>query len=135
MNYLVDANVLSEPMKAAPSPHVVSWLMANEADLTVEPIVLSEIRLGIELLPQGARRRRLEDWFARGVAKLACIPIDATTGMEWARLLARLRKTGKTMPLNDSLIAATALVHGLTIVTRNKRDFEPAGVPVLNPFE
>jgi predicted nucleic acid-binding protein len=135
MKYLVDANVLSEPTKSAPSLKVIEWLTANEAELAVDPIIVSEIRLGIELLPSGKRRQRFEEWFNQGISNLVCIPIDAATGIRWAHLVAQLQRSGKTMQLKDSLIAATALVHGLTVATRNVRDFRAAGTNVENPFE
>jgi predicted nucleic acid-binding protein len=86
------------------------------------------------LLPVGRRRRSLERWFKRGVAALTCLPWTAETGLRWARLLADLRAGGKAMPIKDSLIAATAPVHRLIVVTRNTRDFRNAGVRVLDPF-
>ena len=100
----------------------------------VDPIVLGEVRFGILLLPRGKRRNRLERWFDAGVQKLHCLPWEAETGLRWAALLARLRSSGRAMPIKDSLIAATALVHGLTVATRNRADFEQAGVPIVNPF-
>jgi len=135
VKYLVDVNVLSEPMKAAPSLQVIQWLKANERQLAVDPVIISEIRLGINLMSDGKRKRALDEWFTRGIANLVCIPIDMATGLRWAQLLARLREDGQTMPLKDSLIAATALTHGLTVVTRNVKDFEKAGVEMLNPFD
>jgi toxin FitB len=134
MKYLVDANVLSEPTRPAPAPAVVQWLRSHERDLAVDPIILGELRFGILLLPRGKKRARLERWFAAGALRLHCIAWEAPTGLEWARLLARLRKSGAAMPIKDSLIAATALVHGLTVVTRNVADFKRAGVKVLDPF-
>jgi len=132
--YLVDANVLSEATKAKPEAKVVDWLRQNELELVVDPIILGEIRFGIHLLPSGKRRRRLEAWFKDGVAKITCLSMGAETGIRWAKLLADLRSAGKAMPIKDSLIAASALVHGLTIATRNHADFRVAGVKVLNPF-
>lgn len=82
----------------------------------------------------GKRRRRLEQWFDGGVQRLFCLPWDAATGLRWAKLLVELRKTGRAMPIKDSMIAATALVHGLTVATRNRGDFEKAGVKVVDPF-
>lgn len=134
MRFLVDANVLSEPTRPEPDPAVVEWLRDHETDLAVDPFILGEIRLGILLLPRGRRRKRLEAWFEGGVERLVCVPWDAATGRRWAELLAALRSTDRAMPIKDSLIATTALVAGLTLVTRNARDFEPAGVPVLDPF-
>ena len=134
MTYLVDANVLSEAIKPSPDLKVVEWLRANEAELSVDPIILGEIRFGIDRMPPGRRRRRLENWFAAGIENLVCLPIEAATGIRWAQLLARLRSSGTAMPFKDSLIAATALVHGLTVATRNVRDFRQAGVRVFDPF-
>ena len=134
MKFLVDANVLSEPTKSAPDPGALAWLRANERDLAVDPVILGEIRFGILLLPKGARRRRLDSWFVAGVQRLHCLPWDAVTGLRWAELLARLRATGRAMPIKDSLIAATALVHGLVVATRNRVDFEAAGVTIVDPF-
>ena len=134
MTYLVDANVLSEATKPAPDSKVVEWLRSNEGELAIDPIILGEIRFGIQLLPAGKRRRRLESWFDEGVARIACVPWDAQTGIRWANLLAELRKSGESMPIKDSLIAATALVHGFVVVTRNTHDFRKARVRVLDPF-
>jgi predicted nucleic acid-binding protein len=134
VTYLVDANILSEVTKPAPHPAVVDWLRHHERELAVDPVILGEIRFGIHLLPAGQRRKRLEKWFAEGVEKIHCLPVDAATGLRWAKLLADLRHAGEAMPVKDSLIAATALVHGLTVVTRNLRDFRTAGVKVLDPF-
>lgn len=135
MIYLVDANVLSEPTKPAPAPKAIAWLRKNELDLAVDPVILGELRFGILLLPRGKRRSSLERWFASGVERIQCTAWDANTGLRWAQLLADLRAAGASMPIKDSLIAATALVHGLAVATRNRRDFEKAGVEVVDPFE
>ena len=134
MKYLVDANVLSEPTKPSPDLRVLDWLRAHEPDIVVDPVILGELRFGILILPKGKRRMALESWFDAGVGRLHCLPWDADTGLEWAKLLADLRKAGKAMPVKDSLIAATALVHDLAVATRNRIDFAKAGVPIVNPF-
>ena len=135
MNFLVDANVLSEATKPVPDPKVVDWLRRNERELTVDPVILGVIRFGIHLLPASRKRQRLERWFEDGVRRIQCLPWDAETGLRWAKLLADLRRGGATMPIKDSMIAATALRHGLTVVTRNTRDFLKARVGVVDPFE
>jgi predicted nucleic acid-binding protein len=134
VKYLVDANVLSEATKADPDPTVLEWLKRNEREFAVDPVILGEIRFGILLLPADKRRRRLEEWFDGGVKRIQCLPWEAATGLRWARLLADLRAQGRSMPIKDSLIAATALVHQLTVATRNQDDFEKAGVKIVNPF-
>lgn len=122
MRYLVDANVLSEPTKKLPNAKVVEWLRDNEREIAVDPIILGELRFGILLLRNGRRGTSLERWFDAGVQRLRCLPWEAETGFRWAQLLASLRIAGRAMSIKDSLIAATALVHGLTVVTRNRVD-------------
>ena len=134
MKYLVDANVLSETTKPVPDAGVVAWLRARERDILVDPIILGEIQFGILLLPKSRRRQRLEDWFSQVVLSISCLPWETATGTRWARLLARLRSTGRAMPVKDSLIAATALRHSLTLATRNTEDFAKSGVKMVNPF-
>ena len=134
MSYLVDANVLSEATRPDPDSRVVEWLRANERSLAVDPVVLGEVRFGILLLRRGARRAELERWFEQGVARIHCVAFDAAVGMRWAQLLADLRRRGRPMSVKDSLIAASALAHGLAVATLNHRDFEPAGVTLVAPF-
>lgn len=134
MKYLVDANVLSEPTKPAPDARVIDWLRRYERDIAVDPIILGELRFGILLLPKGRKRAALERWFDSGARRLNCLPWEAETGLQWAELLARLRVSGRAMPVKDSLIAATALLHDLAVVTRNRGDFLAAGVRLVDPF-
>lgn len=134
MRFLVNANVLSEPTKPAPRLNVLRWLRLHEHELVIDPVVLGELRYGILFLPKGRRRRRLEQWFADGIRRLHCLPWDRETGLRWAELVAALRSSGRAMPTKDSLIAATALTHGLTVATHNRADFEKAGVKIVDPF-
>ena len=134
MKYLVDVNVISEATKPQPDPAVVAWLRKHEAGLVLDPVVLGEIRLGILLLPAGKRRAGLEGWFDQRVERMVCLPWDATTALRWATLLAKLRAKGESMPLKDSMIAASALTHDLSVATRNVADFKKAGVKLVNPF-
>ena len=134
MRYLVNANVLSEPTKQTPDARVVEWLRTHEPDIAVDPVILGELRFGILILPAGKKRTGLERWFDAAAGRLHCLPWEADTGLKWAELLARLRTTGKAMPIKDSLIAATAAVHGLAVATRNRADFANAGVRIVDPF-
>ncbi len=135
MKFLVDSNVLSEPTKPHPDGRVLDWLRQNEHGIAVNPIVLGEMEYGILLLPPGAKRRRLEEWFLAGCERLRVVDFDQPTGALWARLLARLKASGLSMPIKDSLIAASALAHNLSVATRNIADFRHAGVRLVNPFD
>lgn len=133
MKHLVDANVLSEVTKPEPDPRVVEWLRRNEHSIVVDPVILGEVRFGILLLARGARRSKLERWFEEGVGRIQCVPWDSTVGLRWAQLRADLRRRGRPMSVKDSLIAASALSHDLTLVTLNQRDFKPAQVKLADP--
>lgn len=135
MKYLVDTDVLSETTKPVPSQAVVDWLRKNGRDSAVSPVVLGEVEFGILILPAGRRKKLLLDWFAAGIKKLDVVSIDAATSNIWASLLAKLRRKGRTMPVKDSLIAASALQHQLHVITRNVDDYRHAGVRLINPFE
>jgi toxin FitB len=135
LTFLVDADVLSETTKPRPNAAVMEWLRDNDDQNAVSPVVLAELEYGILMLPHGRRRTRLEQWFYGGVASFPVLEIDAQTAQVWAALNAELSRLGRAMPVKDSLIAATARQHGLTIATRNIDDYRYAGVPLVNPFE
>jgi predicted nucleic acid-binding protein len=103
--------------------------------LAISPVVLGEIEYGILILPPGRRKDRLMLWFANRVQSLQIVSFDAQVASEWARMMAGLKATGLSIAVKDSLIAATARAHGLTVAIRNIADFRHAGVPILNPFE
>jgi toxin FitB len=134
MEYLVDSNVLSETTKSRPNEAVIGWLRRHFASIVATPIVLGEIECGLLLLQPGLRRSRLERWFAEVVSVIQSVEIDTVTASHWAGLVSRLQRQGRSMPVNDSLIAASALQHGLTIATRNSRDFQHCGVSIVDPF-
>ena len=135
MTYLTDASILSEVTRLEPDTRVLDWLRHREQEIVVDPVILGDLRFGILRLPHGLRRQQLDRWFDGVVSRVTCLPWEVSTGLRWARLLADLRAAGQTMPVKDSLVAATALAHGLTVVTRQVRDFAKAGVPVLDPFQ
>ena len=134
MKYLVDANILSEPTKPEPDENVVRWLRDHERDLVVDPIVLGEIHIGVLSLAPGRKRKRLERWFESLARTVECLPWESLVSQRWARLVVEMRKKGRTLPVLDSTIAATALQHGLVLVTRNTVDFKKTGVSVVDPF-
>ena len=134
MKYLVDANVLSEPTKQAPSGRVIDWLSESERDLFVDPIILGELRIGVLSLAPGRKRVKLEAWFDALVQTVQCLAWDAKVSGRWAGLVVDLKRKGRVMPLPDGMIAATALEYELTVATRNTRDFRKAGVKVFDPF-
>ncbi len=135
MKYIVDANLLSEATKPDPAPQVLEWLRLNEQNLAVTPVVLGELEYGVLLLPASRRKKQLELWFEKIRSTAHCLDFDSKAASSWAHLLAQLKSKGHAMPIKDSLIAASAIAHNLTVATRNTRDFKNARVPLINPFE
>jgi predicted nucleic acid-binding protein len=135
VKFIADANLLSEPTKPEPSPQVLEWLRRNEEQLAVTPIILGELEYGILLLPTSKRKKQLEVWFEKIRSTAHCLDFDSKAASSWAHLLAHLKSQGHAMPIKDSLIAASAIAHNLTVATRNTRDFKNTKVPLLNPFE
>jgi predicted nucleic acid-binding protein len=99
VTYLVDASVLSEATKPAPNSSAIEWLGHNERAIAIDPVILSENRFGIHRLSAEKRRRRRQTWFDEGVARIVCVPWVALTGFRWAKILAELRKSDKSMPI------------------------------------
>jgi predicted nucleic acid-binding protein len=135
VKFIADANLLSEPTKPEPAPQVLEWLRRNEEHLAVTPIILGELEYGIMLLPASKRKKQLEVWFEKIRSTAYCLDFDSKAATSWAHLLAHLKSKGHAMPIKDSLIAASAIAHNLTVATRNTRDFKNAKVPLINPFE
>ncbi len=135
MKYLADVNVLSEPTKAAPDSQVVRWLQENQSEIVVDPIVMGEVWEGIVALPDGRRKRNLAEWLQCSPTGVICLDWTLRTAMVWAELRDDVRRRGFTVPVKDTLIAATAKLHGLIVATRNVDDFARCGVPVVNPFD
>jgi toxin FitB len=137
--FLLDTNCISEPLRTRPDPRVLAWFQtADESRLFLSVLTISEIRRGIALLPQGQRRTRFETWLdvelqPRFAERL--LPISHAVADRWGLLDAEMRLKGRIVPAIDGLLAATALHHGLTVVSRNIADFSRASVPVLNPWE
>jgi predicted nucleic acid-binding protein len=137
--FLLDTNCISEAVRPKPDPRVMQWMeAANESLLYLSVLTLGEIRKGLAGLPQGQRRTRLESWLvlelgARFSGRI--LPIDAAVSDRWGLLAADAKIKGKALSAIDGLLAATALHHSLTIVSRSVRDFANTPVPILNPWE
>ncbi len=132
--YLLDTNVVSEIRKARPHGAVFAWLAAvPEAQVFISAVTIGEIQAGIELTREqdAARADALEAWLARVCDTWQVLAADAAVFRAWARM--KHRKAAHH--LEDTLIAATASVHQLTVVTRNTKDFQALGVALLNPFD
>lgn len=138
MSYLLDTNVISELVASQPNPHVSSWI----ANLDPESVFLSvitvgELKRGVEKLSDSRRKIVLADWLTGDLLIRFgdhILPIDIPVMLTWGALVARLEALGKPIPAIDSLLAATAVEAGLTLVTRNVRHFEAIGVSLLNPW-
>jgi predicted nucleic acid-binding protein len=137
--FLLDTNCISELVKPKPEPRVVEWMeAADEAMLHLSVLTVGEIRKGLAGIPQSKRRTRLETWLAVELqARFAgrIMPIDAAIADRWGVIAAGAKRWGKTLSVIDGLLAATALHHNLTVVSRNASDFTNAQVQVLNPWE
>ena len=137
--YLLDTNCISEAVRVNPEPRVLSWLEAVEETLLyLSVLTLGEIRKGVAALTQGNRRTLLEAWLevelqARFAGRI--LSIDAAVADRWGALAAGVKAMGATLSSIDGLLAATALHHNLTIVSRNVGDFANTQVPVLNPWK
>ncbi|MEK7245303.1 MAG: type II toxin-antitoxin system VapC family toxin [Pseudomonadota bacterium] len=136
MSYLIDTCALSEIVKPKANRRVIDWFEATPQEaLFVSALTLGEIRKGVEGLSDGRRRTHIAAWLEVELPAWfedRVLPVDAAVADEWGRLLARTRRTVSAV---DSLIAATALRHRLTIVTRNVSDFEFEGIDSVNPWE
>lgn len=136
--YLVDTDVLSEPEKPQPHDSAISWLREHEAELYTSAVVIGELAWGIQRLAAGKKRSDLTAWLHDKVIPrfdARILRVDTRVAVEWGTLQAVLESHGRRMPWRDSVIAATARRHTLTIATRNVKDYKHAGVDVVNPFE
>jgi predicted nucleic acid-binding protein len=135
LSYLIDTNVLSELRRRDPDVNVVRWLADRPASaLYLSVLTLGELRKGIEVLDEGERKRRLIDWMEVELPAYfsgRVLSVNAAVSDRWGRLMAQAKRP---LPAIDSLLAATALVHGLTLVTRNVKDFDHPGLTVLDPW-
>jgi len=138
MNFLLDTNVVSEWVKPQPDANVVAWLTTVDEDrVFISVASFAEIRYGVERLAAGRRRDALVDWLANDLPTRfegRVLGIDRRVAESWGVLVAHAEKRGFAVSTMDAFFVATAVTYGLTLVTRNVRDFAPVGVPVLDPW-
>ena len=139
MAWLLDTNVLSELRRPKPEPRVVDFIDGCPlAQLYVSAVTLAEIRFGIELVDEPNHRAELNDWLTHKVRPMfdqRILQVTEDIMLKWRLLVEEGRKTGHTFSQPDLIIAATAIHHGLTVVTRDRSDYDKAHVPVVNPWD
>jgi len=139
MSYLLDTNVISEVVARRPDPNVTSWLQELEPEAVFLSVVtVGELNRGIQKLKESRRKRVLSNWLTGDLLvrfQDHLLPLDVPVMITWGALVARVEAGGKQIPVIDSLLAATAAQHGLTLATRNVRDFQPIGISIVNPWE
>ena len=138
MTFLLDTNVVSEWAKPRPEPRVIAWLSDVDEDrVCISVVTVGELRHGIERLPPGRRRARLDEWLRHELAQRfegRVLPIDGSVANAWGIIVAERERSGRPIGTMDAFMAATAAVHGLTLVTRNASDFRSSVKTVFDPW-
>jgi toxin FitB len=136
--WLLDTTILSELRRVRPNSRVVAFIKAQPLEiLYISSVTLAEIRFGIELVAEPVRRAELDNWLTHRVRPMfggRVLPLTEDVMLKWRLLVEEGRKTGHTFSQPDLIIGATALEHGLTLVSRDTADYEKAHVPVINPW-
>jgi len=139
VSFLLDTNVVSEWVRPQPDRNVISWLAEVDEDrVFISVISFAEIRRGVETLAAGRRHERLATWLAEELSvrfEERILDIDRQVADTWGVLMARGQKIGMTLGSMDAFVAATAEAHGLTLVTRNVKDFRRLGISLLDPWQ
>ena len=139
MAWLLDTNVLSELRRPRPEPKVLAFIESLPLDqVYVSVASLAELRYGIELVTDAPRRADLNEWLSNVIRPMfgqRVISITEDIMVKWRIMVEEGRKTGHTFSQPDLIIAASAAHHGMTVVTRDRSQFDKAGVPVVNPWE
>jgi predicted nucleic acid-binding protein len=138
VSYLLDTNVVSEWVKPRPAAEVVDWLSDVDEDrVHISVITLAELRHGVERLPAGRRRQRLDDWLRHDLPDRfegRVLTIDAEVAQQWGTIVARRDAAGRPIGVMDAWLAALAETHELTLVTRNTADFDGSVASLFNPW-
>ncbi len=137
--YLVDTNIPSELTREVPDARVAAFLRkAGKESVFLSVMTIGEICKGINMLPVGHKQSALQNWLDIDVRTWLAgriLPVTESVAERWGRLAATARQQGSTLAVVDGIIAATALEHNLTLVTRNVKDFSGLGVQLLNPWD
>ncbi|WP_062521546.1 type II toxin-antitoxin system VapC family toxin [Demequina silvatica] len=134
---VLDTNVVSEAMRPAPDPAVISWLNAQAADtLYLSSVTLAELLFGIGALPDGARKDRLAAMLDRllGLFPSRILPFNEDAARRYAHMAVSARAAGRPLPTVDGYLAATAAAHGCAVATRNVKDFADTGLSLIDPW-
>ena len=139
MKFLLDTCVLSEFIRKKPSSKLIYWISTkDEADLYLSVLTLGELQQGISKLADSKRKLSLQSWLDNDVTKRfdnRIISIDRDIIDRWGRLQGTGMRQGRNFPVIDSLLAATAITHGMTVVTRNVNDLKETGASIRNPWQ
>jgi toxin FitB len=138
MRYLLDTSLISELVKSKPQRSVLDWVEAcDEHSLFLSVLTLGELQKGVTKLAQSKRKEFLQSWISNDLIQRfrgRILSVDEEVAVVWGRIQGEAERRGRPMPAVDSLIAATAFAHQLTVVTRNSSDIEKSGVSVFNPW-
>lgn len=136
MSWLIDTDVLSERTRKTPNGRVLRWLEEHSSETYTSSHVIAELQAGIAVLPNGAKKRSLQQWLNRLIESMEgrILNFNTSVATVWGQQEAEFAAAACAMPMPDSFIAATARRHNLTIVTRNVSDYRRPGLKVLNPY-
>jgi len=136
---LLDTNIPSESIRSRPDPKVDTWIHGQDDEtLHLSVVTIGELRKGLDLAPHGKQRAELQEWLEKDLVPTfdgRILPVTKAIAEKWGALSAQRQLAGRPLSMADGLIAATALEHGLTLVTRNVKDFDLLGVTILNPWD
>jgi toxin FitB len=139
MSYLLDTCVVSEATRKIPHPKVLRWMEdQDESNLYLSVLTLGELEKGISKLPDSKKKRRIRQWLEKDLRQRfqdRLLPISERVATQWGQIQGHAEKIGRKLPTLDSLIAATALTHDLTVVTRDSQAIEASGAKIFNPWE
>lgn len=138
MSFLPDTNVISEWLKPQPHAGVIRWLASADEDrVSISVVTIAEVRSGLERMPKGRRRDRIATWLSEDLVvrfEGRIVPVDLAIAQEWGVVVGQARGRGLNIGIMDAFLAATARSRGMTLVTRNTRDFRGLGVEVFDPW-